>query len=156
MDHPGLNEAGEVPEYGAGGPVEGPEVVARFLCEQSELLTGGLASADDSDKVVGVVASHEASHATWLRLIADAEQWCAPDTLDELLGLYSLHGWVVGILKRRVGSLLSAELASRVRSVVADELTERTDALVARLLPVSRGKAAESPAAQPPLATDGD
>lgn len=110
------------------------EAAALFLRSQTSWLRQGLDRACDKTAVAMVLASHDTGHASWLALIAAVGDVIGPESADTLAALYAFHGRIAGVLCRGPDPRLSPTVAACVRSLLADRLTELTDAAVTALV----------------------
>lgn len=104
-----------------------------FLRAQSAWLRRGLTHGEDREVVRLVLNSHETSHESWLALIAAAERHLGAPVAQVLGAVYTGHGRVAGTLERGATTTLSAEVATRVRDLLATHLAALTEAAVAAL-----------------------
>lgn len=109
------------------------ETAVLFLRCQTSSLRRGLDRACDKTAVAMVLASHDTGHASWLALIAAVDEAIGPESADTLAALYAFHGRIAGVLCRGPDPRLSATVSECVRSLLADRLTELTDAAVTAL-----------------------
>lgn len=105
---------------------------ALFLRAQSSWLRLGLGRADDPTAVGIVLGAHDASHESWLALIAALEAEDA-EAAERVSALYWFHGRVVGSLERGADRRLGADALAGVRSLLAAMLGRLTEEAVARL-----------------------
>jgi hypothetical protein len=135
----------------SAGPWDGPTAapdgdVARldaaaactFLQSQARWLTHALANADDPEVVGTVLGMHDASHASWLHLLAATGERDV-DAAAQLVTLYGFHGQVVGSLERGVDCRLSIGVQVEVRRLIARRLELLTDEAVALVEEVAGG-----------------
>lgn len=109
------------------------QAAALFLRSQSSWLRQGLDRACDEIAVGMVLASHDTAHASWVALIAAVGDALGPAPADALAALYGFHGRVAGVLCRGPDPRLSPAVAGCVRSLLANRLSELTDAAVTAL-----------------------
>ncbi|HVL98893.1 MAG TPA: hypothetical protein VM324_06360 [Egibacteraceae bacterium] len=116
---------------GAGSRQFDPGAVELFLRAQSAWLGQGLARALDPVAVRIVLAAHDASHPSWLGVIAATQQALGAAPGQALAGLYAFHGRVAGCLERGPDPLLDALVAEGVRRLLSVRLAALTEAAVA-------------------------
>lgn len=106
---------------------------AMFLRAQASWLRRGLRLVGDAVEVSLVLGTHDASHESWVDLIAAAERALGKDAAQKLSQLYALHGRVAGSLDRGMDLRLDEAVRAQVRRMLADRLTELTEEAVAAL-----------------------
>ncbi len=104
-----------------------------FLRQQAEALCSGLRHSDDPAALATALTAHEASHETWVHLLARAERQGPPELAAELASLYEYHGRLVESLERGLQGWLNAQAAYEIRTVLADRLAACTTTAVAGL-----------------------
>lgn len=104
-----------------------------FLREQAEALCNGLRSTGDPAYLATALTAHEASHETWVCLLARLEREGPPQLAADLELLYDFHGRLVESLERGLDGWLNAEAAFEIRTVLADRLADCTAMVVAAL-----------------------
>jgi hypothetical protein len=104
-----------------------------FLRAQASWLCRGLTRNDDPAAVGIVLGAHDASHESWLTLIAATQVSHGDDTAQEIAALYGFHGRVVGSLERGLDRRLETRVADHIRELLAERLRDLTQAAIARL-----------------------
>lgn len=115
---------------GCSTPLLDVEAVCLFMRAQSSWLRRGLRHADDPTAVGIVLGAHDASHESWLGLIAAIERIVGPEPAAELAALYGFHGRVVGCLEQGVDRRVPHEVADAMREGLAERLAELTEAAI--------------------------
>jgi hypothetical protein len=106
---------------------------AAFLRAQASWLRRGLRLATDPSEVGSVLGTHDASHGSWVSLIAEVERLVGDDAAQQVSQLYGFHGRVVGSLERGLDLRLDAGVQAQVRRMLAERLTQLTDEAVGAL-----------------------
>lgn len=104
-----------------------------FLREQAEALCTGLRATSSPALLATALNAHEASHETWMCLLARLERDGPPQLAADLETLYEFHGRLVESLERGLDGWLNAQAAYEIRRVLADRLAECTAMAVAAL-----------------------
>jgi hypothetical protein len=106
---------------------------ATFLRAQASWLRRGLRLVGDAVEVGLVLGTHDASHESWVDLIAAVERALGEEAAQKLSQLYAFHGRVAGSLDRGMDLRLDEGVRAQVRRMLADRLTELTEEAVAAL-----------------------
>jgi hypothetical protein len=127
------------------------EGACAFLSGQAATLIAGL-RAVETPVQESALASHEASHETWVRLLAAVNRAPAEELCGDLTALYEFQGRLAASLERGLDGWFSIEAAREVRGVLAEQLASCTVAAVEglrSLLPrdVAGGDGLRAPAA---------
>jgi hypothetical protein len=109
------------------------EAATTFLRSQQQLLRRGLDEAGDDAVVAEVTAGHDASHEAWLSTISALRDHVPAAVTDEVLDLYGFHGRVAGGLAGERSLRLPGPIETGVRRILADQLDQMTDRVVATL-----------------------
>lgn len=104
-----------------------------FLREQAEALGDALRGAGDPADVATALTAHEASHETWVCLLARLEREGSSHLAADIETLYAFHGRVVESLERGLDGWFNPEAAFQIRTVLADRLADCTAMAVAAL-----------------------
>src|SRR5680860_278068 len=123
------------PWCGAAETESGVDVDAAtsFLRAQSSPLARRLRGTGAADAVGIALARHEASHATWIELIAAVECCRGQRAAACVADVYACHGEVVGSLECRLHRLLAPEAAVLLHRLLAQRLDDLTEKAVAAL-----------------------
>jgi hypothetical protein len=108
-----------------------------FLQSQGRWLVHALDHMEAPDVVGTVLGVHDASHESWLELIADLERFDEA-TATDIAALYGYHGRVVGCLERGLDPLLSSTVQRQIRHM----LSRRLDGMTSRAVELVRDLAA--------------
>ena len=104
-----------------------------FLRAQSQWLQRGLAHGDDAVAVGIVLNAHDRSHDRWVNLIDVVTRTLGAEAALQVAALYTYIGKVAGSLERDSLGLLSAEVATSARQLLAQRLTDLTEVAVEAL-----------------------
>lgn len=103
-----------------------------LLSDQAASLVTGLRSLDPSEQERALCA-HDASHESWMRLLAALDDTGAEELTGDLTALYAFHGRLAASLERGLDGWFSIAAAREVRTVLGDQLAACTTTTVARL-----------------------
>lgn len=106
---------------------------ALFLRAQASWLRRGLRLADNPTEVGLVLGTHDASHESWVALIAEIERTLGAEAAGTVAQLYGFHGRIVGSLERGMDLRLDTTIQGQVRRMLADRLTQMTEEAIAVL-----------------------
>lgn len=106
---------------------------AMFLRAQASWLRRGLRLVSDAVEVGIVLGTHDASHESWVDMIAAVERALGDDATQKMAQLYAFHGRVAGSLERGMDLRLDEAVRTQVRRMLADRLTELTEEAIAAL-----------------------
>lgn len=129
----GVIQGFHAPAGSGGHDALDPGAAELFLRAQASWLHLGLDRACDATAVDMVLTSHDEAHPSWLALIAVVQDTLGTAPADALAVLYAFHGRIAGVLYRGPDPRLSPAVSGCVRSLLADRLTELTDAAVEAL-----------------------
>lgn len=103
-----------------------------LLLDQAAALLAGLRSVETADQERALRA-HDASHESWMRLLAVVDGAGAEELSGDLTALYAFHGRLAASLERGLDGWFSIAAAREVRAVLGDQLAACTSATVAAL-----------------------
>lgn len=103
-----------------------------LLSDQAAGLVAGLRSLDPSEQE-RALSAHDASHESWMRLLATLDDTGAEELTGDLTALYAFHGRLAASLERGLDGWFSIAAAREVRTVLGDQLAACTTTTVARL-----------------------
>lgn len=106
---------------------------AMFLRAQASWLRRGLRLVGDAVEVGLVLGTHDASHESWVDMIAAVERGLGDEAAQKMAQLYAFHGRVAGSLERGMDLRLDETVRIQVRRMLADRLTELTEEAIAAL-----------------------
>lgn len=114
-----------------------------LLFDQAAALLAGLRSVEAADQE-RALSAHEASHESWMRLLAAVAGVGAEELSGDLAALYAFHGRLAASLERGLDGWFSIAAAREVRVVLGEQLAACTAATVETLrglapLPASGG-----------------
>lgn len=101
-----------------------------FLRAQSSWLCRGLERAADPTATGIVLGAHDASHESWLDLIATVQRCRGDEPAQQIAALYGFHGRVVGSLERGLDRSLDPGVAASVRELLGERLQVLTERAV--------------------------
>jgi hypothetical protein len=104
-----------------------------FLRAQTLWLQRGLSRCDDRFAVDLVLDAHDRSHDRWLGVIAQVSRHLGEEAAGQVAAVYAHLGRVAGSLERDAMALLSPEVASQARTLVADRMEDLTEQTVESL-----------------------
>jgi len=104
-----------------------------FIRAQSQWLARGLSRSADPVAVDIVLSAHDRSHERWVTLINQVDVDLGEEASAEITLLYSYLGRIAGSLARGATELLCPQVAGDVRELLAQRLSDRTEAVVEQL-----------------------
>ena len=107
--------------------------VDEFVLTQHTALRAALATSDDDPVVDAALALHDASHQSWIALIAAVGATVGEEAARAVSGLYAFHGEVAGRLERCPDPRLSPTVRAEVRALLDTRLVQLTKAAFAAL-----------------------
>lgn len=103
-----------------------------LLSDQAAALLAGLRSLETADQE-RALSAHEASHESWMRLLAAVDGAGAEELSGDLAALYAFHGRLAASLERGLDGWFSIAAAREVRTVLGEQLAACTVATIASL-----------------------
>ena len=107
-----------------------------FMRAQALWLRRGLECAGDPVALEIVMAAHDRSHDRWVRVISHVSDHLGAEAAQAVSSVYGTFGRTAGCLERDALDLVHADVAVRVRAVLArrlDDMTEQVIKLLWRL-----------------------
>jgi hypothetical protein len=101
-----------------------------FLRAQAQWLLRGLDHGDDAVAVGVVLDAHDRSHDRWVGLIDVVTKSLGSPAAGDVASLYAYFGRVAGSLEGKGLELLSPDVAVSARQLMAQRLTDLTEAVV--------------------------
>ena len=101
-----------------------------FMRAQSLWLRRGLESAGDPMALEVVMAAHDRSHDRWVRVISHVSDHLGEEAAQAVSTVYGTFGKTAGCLERDALDLVHADVAARVRAVLARRLEEMTEQVI--------------------------
>ena len=101
-----------------------------FMRAQALWLRRGLECAGDPLALEIVMAAHDRSHDRWLRVISHVSQHLGEEAAAAVSGVYGTFGRTAGCLERDALDLVHADVAARVRAVLARRLEDMTEQVI--------------------------
>ena len=98
-----------------------------FMRTQAQWLHRGLQHADCNVALGIVLAAHDRAHERWVAQIHAVEQTLGEDAAHQVATVYAYVGRIAGSLEAGTMQLLTEDLATHARQLLAERLTEITE-----------------------------
>jgi hypothetical protein len=101
-----------------------------FMRAQALWLRRGLECAGDPLALEVVMAAHDRSHDRWVRVISHVGDHLGEEAAQAVSAVYGTFGKTAGCLERDALDLVHADVAERVRAVLARRLEDMTEQVI--------------------------